>query len=74
MAIISESPFASFYKQILLPILSCKNKLSLTQILNSFSQEWSCIRSRFDKKAQSNSEMGLLSCNCASGLLLDLLE
>ena len=59
---ISESPLASFYKQILLPILSSKNKrLSLTNILNSFSQEWSCIRSGFDKKAQSNSKMGLFS-------------
>ena len=57
---ISESPLASFYKQILLPILSSKNKrLSLTNILNSFSQEWSYIRSGFDKKAQSNSKMGL---------------
>ena len=54
---ISELPFASFSKRVLVFILSYEHEISFTCKLNSFSYEWLCTRPRFEREALGNSEM-----------------
>ena len=46
-----------FLKQVLVLILQCNCKFSLTCKLNSFSHEWLSTRPGFEKEAKGNSEM-----------------
>jgi len=39
------------------PILSYENEISFTCKLNSFSYEWLCTKTRFEKEAKGNSEI-----------------
>ena len=58
---ISELPLVSFSMRVLVPILSYENEISFTCKLNSFSYEWLCTKTRFEKEAKGNSEMAYLS-------------
>ena len=46
-----------------MPILSYENEISFTCKLNSFSYEWLCTKTRFEKESKGNSEMAY-SCLC----------
>ena len=45
-------------ERVLVPILSLyENEISFTCKLNSFSYEWLCTKTRFEKEAKGDSEM-----------------